>query len=453
VRAAFLAFACVLSCSPSEPEAPVLGGWTPGTVLPSLTSGPRGMLDVRGAIHAHSVYSHDACDGVPRDPSTDAIDEVCFEDLRRGLCQARHDFVMLTDHGESFARTEYPEVLLHRPGDTLVERNGAPVASWLACPEGARVLVLAGNESEMMPVGLESHAAETVADREAVYSNATSTSVATLKSHGAAVLLQHTEDWDAQTIVDLGVDGFEMYNLHANSILGAGGVISLISDLAEPELLPHPDLTLLAILNEDARYLDTWAKVLASGAHRVTTIGTDCHRNTFPQQMPDGERIDSYRRMLVWMSNHLLVAPEPDGSWDDSHLKEALLAARLYGVFEVFGYPEGFDFYGLSGGTSVEMGGEGTALELHAIVPRVRDLDPARTQPELRLVLLRASDTGWVPVAESSGDLVHQADTPGAYRVEVRIRPRHLASFMSSYAYLAENEYPWIYSNAIVMTP
>ena len=40
----------------------------------------------------------------------------------------------------------------------------------------------------------------------------------------------------------------------------------------------------------------------------VTTVGTDCHRNTFPQLLPDGERIDSYRRMMLWTNDVLVSA-------------------------------------------------------------------------------------------------------------------------------------------------
>jgi len=119
----------------------------PGTIYPSPSKpGARGLLDRRGLIHAHSVYSHDACDNAPRDPATGATDRACFEDFRRDLCKAKHDFVMLSDHDESFSDTEFPEALLYRPerGDALVERNGAPVASWAGCPDTTRTLILAG---------------------------------------------------------------------------------------------------------------------------------------------------------------------------------------------------------------------------------------------------------------------------------------------------------------------
>ena len=115
--------------------------------------------------------------------------------------------------------------------------------------------------------------------------------------------------------------------------------------------------------------------------------------------------------MLVWMSNHLLVTPDPDGRWDDRHLKDALRAARLYGAFEVFGYPEGFDFHGVAATGIVEMGGHAPVVELRGRRPQVRELDPARPQPEIRLVLWHASDSGWVAVAESNADeLVHPVE-------------------------------------------
>src|SRR5690606_41948886 len=123
-----------------------------------------------------------------------------------------------------------------------------------------------------------------------------------------------------------------------------------VKALDDPASLPASDLVLLPILNEDDLYLSRWGTVLSRDHRAVTTIGTDCHQNTFPQLLPDGERVDSYRRMMGWMSNHLLVKPEADGSWDDSHLEDALAAGRLYGVFEVFGYPTGFDFRALEGG-------------------------------------------------------------------------------------------------------
>lgn len=450
--------------SPAPPRA---AAWAPGTTLPSAREvAPRGMLDLRGLIHAHSVYSHDACDGEPWDETTGAIDEACFGDFRRDICRVAHDFVMLTDHGDRFSWTEFPDVLLHRPdrGDRLVERAAQPVANWLRCddgvsPDGAHgdVLVLAGNESAMMPVGLEGHVAETEEARDAIYGTVDATNVAALQAQGAVVLAQHTEDWEPEQLVALGLDGFEMYNLHANTIAGAGGVIELISLLAKGQEIPasdrpHPDLVFLNIVNEDERYLSRWGEVLAGGHQLVTTIGTDCHRNTFPQLLDDGERIDSYRRMMSWMSNHLLVRPEADGGWDDRHLKEALASRRLYGAFEVMGFPEGFDFHAESTAGITEMGDVVTVdgqTHLVAKMPQIRDLDPTVEPPAKTLVLHRAVSGGWEQIAQSTEDLDHPVSVSGAYRVEVRLEPRHLRDALGTFAELADRSFVWIYSNAI----
>jgi hypothetical protein len=442
----------------SSPEPSGPGGWTPGTYLPSLDDTLRGMQDLRGVIHAHSVYSHDACDGEPRDEETDAINQSCFDDLRRGLCVSRHDFLMLTDHPESFERTEFPEVLQYRPerGDELVARGGQDMANWAGCPDDAEPsLIMAGLEGGMEPVGLEGHVADTVEERAEVYGAATPEAVDILQDHGAVVLLQHTEDWSPSQIIDLGVDGFEMFNLHANLYAGAGAMMSMLMKIETPEQLPHSDLVLLPIINEDQLYLDRWSTVLAREARRVTIIATDIHQNTLWRELPDGERVDSYRRAFIWMSNHLLIRPETDGSWDDRHLKEALQSARVYGVFELLGYAEGFDYHARENGDLREMGSEvslASGVDLVVTMPQVRDLDPDYPQPGLTIRIFKAEEDGWALVTESETDLEHKVTEPGAYRAEVRIVPRHLAHFLSSYADLAEEDFAWIYGNAIYVT-
>ena len=431
------------------------GTWTPGMVFPSGgRPNARGLLDVRGLVHAHSVYSHDACDGAPRDPVTGAINQQCFDDFRRGLCQAKHDFVFLTDHDSAFSETEFPDVLLYRSerGDRLVERGGSPVASWANCDDGSRALILAGCEADTMPVGLEQHVGATKELRSAAYGSATPENVAALKAAGAVSLVAHTEDWTADQLIALGVDGFEMYNLHANLELNIGAGVDLLGRLATPDRFPHSDLILLPIISEDPRYLDTWSAVLSRGSRAVTTVGTDCHRNTFQQLLPDGERIDSYRRMMVWFTNHLLVRPRPDGKWEDAELKQALGTGRLYAAFEVFGYPRDFDFHAREGTTVREIGESasiGAGVELTVTRPAVRGLDPAVDAPELTLRILRATDAGWESVAESGSNLAFKPVTPGAYRAEVRIKPRHLRSHLASYSDLADRDFVWIYANPI----
>jgi hypothetical protein len=45
------------------------------------------------------------------------------------------------------------------------------------------------------------------------------------------------------------------------------------------------------------------------------------------------------------------------------------------------------------------------------------------------------------------------ADSAGAYRAEVRMRPRHLRHLLSSYADLADADFVWIYGNPIYVAP
>lgn len=453
LASAVLALGC--GSDPAEEPGPSPDPpWHPGTVYRTAEApNARGWLDRRGLVHAHSVYSHDACDGAPRDEN-DQINEPCLADFRRDLCSVGHDFVFLTDHGESFARTEFPDVLLHRPehGDELVERGGSPVANRLACPDGPAALVMAGNESSQMPVGLERHVADTLAEREAIYGETSVDSLNALAAAGAVVLAQHTEDWTPEQLETLPFGGFEMYNLHANVITGAGGLLGLLAKLNFPEELPHPDLSLLPIVNEDDRYLERWGTVLARGARRTTTIGTDCHQNTLPDLLPDGERMDSYRRMMLWMSNHLLVAPDASGGSTDLELKDALRSGRLYGAFEVLGYPVGFDFHATSGETVIEMGGTAelsAAPELRVAPPSVQNLDPAAEAPRITARLLKAREGGWDPVAEADEALAFVPTEPGAYRAEIRIEPRHLRALLASYSDLADRSFVWIYANAI----
>lgn len=432
--------------------------WGPSVAFrTAATRRADGFLDRRGLIHIHSYYSHDACDDMP---IKDGVrDEVCFDDLRRGICQTRHDFLMFTDHPSDFSRTEYPDTLLYRPerGDELVDGANGPTASWAACPDGERTLILAGAESAaVMPVGLEQHVADTVAGRDAIYGSASAAAAAVLQNNGGVVQLAHTENWTPEQLRDRDINGFEMYNLHANLLLPAatGKAFQLLFRAARNDPgLAHPDLLLLYIISEDPAYLSRWGSTLASGVRRTTTMGTDAHRNTLRDILADGERVDSYRRLMLWFSNHLLVEAERDGSWNDQHLKDALRAGRLYGAFEMLGYPVGFDFRAVIGKQTLPMGSE-VPLAQHPVLevdaPAVQNLRADREPPSLTVRILRAIDGGFEEVATSSGDLSYTPQEPGAYRAEVRMLPLHLREDMSTdAAELLSRDYVWIYANAI----
>ncbi|MEW5742195.1 MAG: hypothetical protein AB1938_24985 [Myxococcota bacterium] len=457
LRLALPCCALLAACAPKPVEQPP-ATWKPGVVYPTTReANARGLVDRKGLIHAHSVNSHDACDGEPRVDG--GINEPCFEDFRRDLCRARHDFVFLTDHSNLFSDVDFPDTVLYRAerGDQLVAHEAGPTANWAACPDGPPALIMAGAEtSDMMPVGLEAH----VATRSAIYNSESPSAFAEVKAHGAVALVAHTEGYTPERLVSLPLDGFEMFNLHQNTFKNAGIVAELILnkvDKGDFEGLPEPDAFFTAFVLDDDIYATTWGTTLARGVRRVTTMGTDCHRNTFPQLLQDGERVDSYRRMMIGFSNHLLVKPKQDGAWDDRDLKAALRAGRLYGSFDFLGTPEGFDFTARSGSTVHEMGEEvslASGVTLTLARPAVKDLDPAADPPLIRLRILKAREGGWDEVAQSTdGSVSFTVTEPGAYRGEVRITPKHLRPFIGRRADFIRAERPWVYSNAIYVTP
>lgn len=432
------------------PPPPV---WQPGTVLRlDRVPNARGYVELRGLVHVHSVYSHDACDGQPHDDAG-VRNQACLEDFRRGVCQTQDDFFFLTDHGDSFADNEFPDVLLFDAsrGDVLVQRTAGPTASWLACPDARPALITAGTESETMPVGLEGH----VASRGS-YGSSSDAALDGFKAQGGVNLVAHTEDWTVQQLIDFHLDGFEMFNLHRNALKNGGVAADLLLNYVDKGLLDglmHPDLFLAAFNLDDDVYMSTWGTVLARGHKRVTTMGSDCHRNSFPQLLQDGERIDSYRRMMSAFSNHLLVKPKSDGTWDDVELKAALKAGRNFGVFEFLGYAEGFDFVAVEGAVTREIGETATlanGVTLKAVMPKVKDLDPAVEAPVLKLHLLKAREGGWNEVAViTEGTLEFPVTSPGAYRVEVRMVPRHLRNFAGTRRQYFTAERPWVMSSAL----
>jgi hypothetical protein len=447
--------------TPADAGTPESGPvWTPGVSFTTARdANARGLLDRKGLIHAHSVYSHDACDG---EPVKDGVrDQSCLDDFRNAVCKTKMDFVFLTDHRDAFTDTEFPDAILYANdrGDVLVERAGGPVANRAGCDDDAHTtLIMGGSETdEMMPVGVEGHPVAREG-RGDLYGLRTPEHVATLHDAGALLMFAHPEMLSADEIIASELDGFEMYNLHRNLFMKLAEALDLAVRISEDdEGMPSPDLSFVRVLSLDDEYLEKWARVLAAGVQKVTTVGTDCHQNTFPGIMDDGERIDSYRRMMAWMSNHLLVKPNDDGTFDDRHLKEALAARRLYGAFEVFGPPAGFDFVARAGDDVTEMGGAvnlDDAPIFEVALPYVDGIEPDVDPPEVRMRLLRAEADGtWTEVAATvDEDLSYTPTTAGAYRAEVRIVPHHVEEYLGADDFWTlSRDHVWILANAILV--
>lgn len=436
----FLLFAC----SGGDDDAPAPGAttatadtatgpqevaWRPG--LPPLEEG------VRVITHLHSPWSHDACDG--QGLVKGVINEPCLQDLREGLCTAGIDVAFFTDHPSEAAFQDYDELFIAREGDGWDGEAGS-----LTCPDGRSVQWFPGIEDELMPLGLERHVAGDATERDIAYNEDSPEAVQRLIDVGAAVFVAHTEGRDLaqlQAQQDVGLAGVEIFNLHAMFApdiraddLGLDPIAWLteIGDFTSDDGTSEPDLFVLAVLERQPPSLERFDALLARGP-TVGIVGTDAHQNVLPVELRDGDRADSYRRMLRWMDNVVL----PEGGED---VKTALAAGRSYVAFEIVGTPSGFSF-AASDGTS--MGGTTSERTLSIGCPTLHPESPrGLVDPQITVRLLKDG----VEVATGCGE--HSVD-PGVYRVEVDILPLHLEPFLGEVADVWLKPYPWILSNGI----
>ena len=181
----------------------------------SVMGARRGLVPARGIVHLHSPYSHDACDGEPRD--RDGVpNEPCLASLRAALCATRIDYANLTDHDDSMASEEFPTLFSMRGADVPVMRDGRQVASRIQCDDGHQVTVTVGGENTLMPIMLDHHVAGTVAERHATYNAVDAAAVTAMRDAGGLVWIAHTESKSLDLLRAVRPDGIEVYNLHAN---------------------------------------------------------------------------------------------------------------------------------------------------------------------------------------------------------------------------------------------
>lgn len=429
----------------------------PSTLPPTTELGMRRNFTIaRSIIHLHSPLSHDACDG--RGWVDGALgDAACLMHQRAAMCALRLDVAMLTDHAPHMNEVTLASGLWLEDGDERVMNAAGDVtAGRIVCPDGHRVLVTVGSENTLMPLGLERHVIEgDVAALEAAYDMDGAAAVDAFHAAGAVVWQAHTEGRDVPTLRTLGLDGLEIYNLHANVApdireenlgLPPTDFVPLLLDFTRANLRLAPDLAILSFLLPNQPSLDAWDTLLSENIRVAGSGGCDAHENTFPQALPDGERADSFRRMMMWIQNHLLV----DGDTPED-VDEALLAGRMYVTFEVFGTPMGFDFVAMDGATPIEMGGDApVGATLRVVRPSLPAGFPNDPPPNITMHLLRSTATGAVEVASGSGEtLEHVTTEAGAYRVEVRMTPEHTRPYVETRADRLIHEVPWVYSNPI----
>lgn len=419
---------------PAGDTAPLVVPWS-AQRAPLDGASAAGRAWRRAIVHLHSTWSHDACDSQTGDLA------VCAQHLRDAVCADALDAAFLTDH-PAFAAEQPYESLLHVEGnDTVVDG----VANRLVCPDGRGVLLLPGIEDELMPVGLDRHVSQDAAENDRLYNGTDEETVLAEIAAGGTVLQAHTE---GQTMDDLlarqgyGQRGVEMFNLHAmvdpnkreeDLGLDAYGYIAALGPFLGGETDAEPDLSFLAFYEEQTVSLERW-DALNRVAFSVGVAGTDAHENAIPSVMEDGERGDSYRRMIRWFSNVVLV----DGD-APADLQAALDAGRSFVAFEVLGTPTGFDVsYG-----DLEMGGEaGVGGTLVVSCPTLAPESPRDgADPEIDVAVFKDGAV-W---QEGCGEFA--VTEPGVYRVRVEIVPTHLSGFLDDQVALIRR-FPWLYSNA-----
>ena len=436
----------------------------------------RGRVVQRGTIHLHTGYSHDACDGEVWMKNADPAEadgerilqvpgtshllvveafEACNRDVRQAVCDVAQDFLFHTDHNANFPSFEYPDVLLYRPdlGDELIERDGAPSAMWLRCADGRRVMMSAGVDTHLLAFGLERHVVEDMAERRRIYGSKTEEAVELLREAGALVVSGYSDEWDVDLLFALPFDGFEIYNPATNLRRNLNATIALVAQMIRrPDDAPHPQFALLPIFEENEENLTRWS-TLAELRPIFNYLGTNAHQNVFKTPLVRGERVDSFRRLMSWFANYVLV-PEGQERYDDRDYKAALGAGLHYGVFEYLGVARGFDYHGRRGDDVYEMGSrvslEEGPVTLHVRIPEFYGRLPrGERAPEVWARVLRAEEGAWTEVARGEDDFSVTVEQPGVYRVDVRMVPHHLRPWLGTRAEEYIREVVWVYSNPI----
>jgi len=429
---------------------------------PDLPKNSRGYFLTRAALHMHSPYSYDACTSISKDQ--------CYADLRSSFCKNHLDFVALTDHPSHMTELEFPKLLLNEPEDELIFQDGQnsnPIANRMTCSDGHKVLIMAGFESQMMALGMTQHIEPTPERRAEEYSKRSSGLSLRLKNEAdAIVVMPHTEGKGKtpEKLSNLSLDAIEIYNLHANispkiradelGLTYFSGLIDLLVYWVDPFGEQQADLAFLSFMTVRDVYAHKWDALISQGQHLTGIGGNDAHQSLFPGKAKDGDKIDSYRRLSRWVANDLLVK-----DLTVSEFKNALRKGRSWVTFEGLGSPVDFDFFVETPSQTLELGdtvylSDQTTI-LHAQMPTLHHSSPqSGVSPKITLKLIYVDVQGNESVIESTDNsaIRHEIKSPGAYRVEVDIIPRHLKRFVGYQKQITERAFKWIISNHIYVS-
>lgn len=456
----------------------------------------RGLFELRTIIHLHSAFSHDGCDdeGIDEEgnPNWD-----CINRMKAALCKEEIAVAFMTDHpshvaDQPFDTVHYTDLAA---GDvSLTDGEGHEWGARYACPQGqggpdGTVIQVAGFENlHNMPIGLRHHVDQALYDTR-ITSDLPDEQIAALtagvEAAGGMVTIPHSEekDIDWQTIAAHDIAAMEIYNFHANfTTILDGDLLTALSSM-DPFLshapdAPASDLVGLAMLHaypEPA--LEKWRRVTTQ--RHITAIGgSDVHENVIlppicaaeglcddlvedypnmvealktegPVMMPDGERIDGYGRVFRWVQNRVRVDPDADVL---TATEAALRAGQNIVVFEILGDAPGVDLI-------VNTGNEDAPewREMGSSVPQgatlwARTPDSPGDGAEMSATLWRSHGDTSEPVhewTEAGAWTSLPLDAPGAYYMEVWLKPGHLLPSLKGVEHLAEPSYRWVVTNAI----
>ncbi len=426
----------------------------------SFARGESGYKIARSSLHLHSPISYDACKGVSQ--------EQCLLDLRSALCDNHIDFAALTDHPDNMVNFEFSSLLLQSEGDQPVVVDGKVIGNQMICSDSHPVLITGGFENQLMAIGMTQHLELDASSRTDLYTQRTPQVISRLRQEAdAIVFMPHTETRGKSTslLADLHLDGIEIYNLHANvspvirkDDLGLNpfqGLFDLVVYWLDPFGHQQPDLAFLSFLQVSEVYARKWDVLIGQGQHIAGIAGNDAHQSFFPGKAKDGYQLDSFRRLTRWISNFMLVKdltiPE---------IKDAIRSGRGWVVFEALGTPVDFAFFADTPTQAIQMG-EAVPFVNHSITLNVRaphlhaNSPRGKASPSITFKVIRVNPEGSeTVVASSSGSsLQYEVSLPGAYRVEVMIRPMHFKEFVGYQKELTDTEFKWMISNHIYILP
>jgi hypothetical protein len=363
---------------------------------------------------------------------------------------------------------DFKYLVLSQEGDTLTSKNGQAVLNEQGgCSNGHKPLVMAGFESRLIALGMTQHLATAASEREAIYSTESSTLRADLQSLAEAlVVIPHTESRSLETIRAVIPDAIEIYNVHANldpkirkQYLNESAfdpIPYLMSYLIDPYSDLIPDFSFLTFVKVQSLYFEKWNALIAGGLRVTGVVGNDGHENLLSNPLTDGERLDSFRRILRMVNNHVYVA-----SVTETEVKSALKNGRSSVVFEGLGSPTHYSFTANRKGDTSETARIGDSLSVNGGSAVFKATPPSlhaqSTQgsvpPSVRMTLQRVnSDGSETQVAETTNaPMEAEVTTLGNYRLNVYIRPRHLGEFLAQFAKLADEEFRWIVTNPITL--